>query len=137
MVVLIFEKEMLVSAVDSKGNGGGAKARKSALEALGAGELASGTPGLAVFGKWGILALVIKLSSTKSTASKTCTHFLIQGSCSGTRAALRNSLMLNPVGFLGTARRTLSLLLEIAKLILVVVSATHRVTRMLVTAIAC
>ena len=64
VVVLILEKEMLVNAVNSKGNGGGAKARKSALEALGAGELAGGTPGFAVFGRWGILALVIKLSST-------------------------------------------------------------------------
>ena len=60
MVVLILEKEVLVNAVNSKGDGGGAKAGKSALEAFGAGEFAGRTPGLAVFG---VLVLVIRASS--------------------------------------------------------------------------
>lgn len=61
VVVLILEKEMLVDAVNSKGDGGGAKARKSALEAFGAGELAGGTPGLAVFGERGVSCWLSKL----------------------------------------------------------------------------
>lgn len=102
-MVLILEKEVLVGAVNSESDGGGAKAGKGALEAFGASEFTGRTPGLAVSGRercW--------LSFFKEHSASICTHFAAQGSCSGTRAALRNSLMLNPVGLtLEEARRIL------------------------------
>ena len=51
-MVVILEEEVFVDAVDSKGDGGGAKAGKGALETFGAGEFAGITPGLAVFGRF-------------------------------------------------------------------------------------